>query len=476
MSSREHVWIIDDDKSIRWVLEKALQSANLDTTSFNSAAGIVDKLVDNQPDAIIADIRMPGMDGLALLERIQHEHPELPVIIMTAHSDLDSAIAAYEGGAFEYLPKPFDVDEATDLIRRAIRQHRRNQIQPRAETPETPEIIGQAPAMQEVFRAIGRLSKSKITALITGESGTGKELVARALHRHSPRSDGPFIALNTAAIPKDLLESELFGHERGAFTGAQNQRQGRFEQADGGTLFLDEIGDMPVDLQTRLLRVLSDGTFYRVGGHTEIKVDVRIITATHQNLEQRVHEGLFREDLYHRLNVIRIHIPSLRERREDISLLAHHFLSLAARELAVEAKTLDPETEAFMRQYSWPGNVRQMENICRWLTVMSPGQTIHLEDLPPEMTDTTTPSGASDDWETALRQWADHKLGSGISSLLDTAVPSFERIMIETALKHTNGRRQDAARLLGWGRNTLTRKIKELGMEHREGIADHDAA
>jgi len=464
----EQVWIIDDDKSIRWVLEKALSNVGLSHASFSSAAGILEQLDLQQPDAIITDIRMPGMDGLALMERIHSQHPELPIIIMTAHSDLDSAIAAYEGGAFEYLPKPFDVDEATDLIRRAIKQSQRQQNKPLTENADTPEIIGKAPAMQEVFRAIGRLSKSKITALITGESGTGKELVAQALHRHSPRAKGPFIALNTAAIPKDLLESELFGHERGAFTGAQGQRQGRFEQANGGTLFLDEIGDMPVDLQTRLLRVLADGSFYRVGGHTEINVDVRIITATHQNLEQRVEEGLFREDLYHRLNVIRIHIPALRERQEDIPLLARHFLQRAATELSVETKTLDKDSEQFLSKHPWPGNVRQMENICRWLTVMSPGQVIHLEDLPPELMQDSSSShsdSSSDNWEAALQRWADSRLGSGATELLNQAMPSFERIMIATALKHSSGRRQDAARLLGWGRNTLTRKIKELHMD-----------
>ena len=466
----EQVWIIDDDKSIRWVLEKALNNVNLSHSSFNSAAGLLDRLEQQQPDAIITDIRMPGMDGLALMERIHGDHPDLPIIVMTAHSDLDSAIAAYEGGAFEYLPKPFDVDEATDLIQRAIKQRRRHLTRPAIDTLDGPEIIGKAAAMQEVFRAIGRLSKSKITALITGESGTGKELVAQALHRHSPRADGPFIALNTAAIPKDLLESELFGHERGAFTGAQNQRQGRFEQANGGTLFLDEIGDMPVELQTRLLRVLADGSFYRVGGHTEVHVDVRIITATHQNLEQRVHEGLFREDLYHRLNVIRIHIPALRERREDIPLLAQHFLQRAARELGVETKRMDTDSEQFLKRYNWPGNVRQLENVCRWLTVMSPGQTIHLEDMPPELTHDKSEGDSSEirDWETALANWASSSLANGENALLDQALPRFERVMITAALKQSGGRRQDAAQLLGWGRNTLTRKIKELHMESAE--------
>jgi len=474
MSSKEKIWIIDDDKSIRWVLEKALQSVGLETASFSSAAGIMESLLNTQPDAIIADIRMPGMDGLALLERIQANHPDLPVIIMTAHSDLDSALAAYEGGAFEYLPKPFDIDEATDLIQRAIKQHRRNRKSAKEEPLETPEIIGQAPAMQEVFRAIGRLSKSKITALITGESGTGKELVALALHRHSPRANNPFIALNTAAIPKDLLESELFGHESGAFTGAKGQRRGRFEQAEGGTLFLDEIGDMPVELQTRLLRVLSDGTFYRIGGHTEIKADVRIITATHQALEQRVNEGLFREDLYHRLNVIRIHVPALRERREDIPLMAQHFLQRASQELSVENKTLDKAATSFLRQHAWPGNVRQLENVCRWLTVMSPGQNIHVEDLPPELSQETTPTKDIADWETLLKQWADKRLAQGDTGLLDTAIPRFERIMIETALRHTGDRRQDAAKLLGWGRNTLTRKINELGMNEEKELREEN--
>jgi len=466
-SETEQVWIIDDDNSIRWVLEKALNSVGLSHASFNNAAGLLDRLEQQQPDAIITDIRMPGMDGLALMERVHAGHPELPIIVMTAHSDLDSAIAAYEGGAFEYLPKPFDVDEATDLIQRAIKQHRRQLTRPALDTGDGPEIIGKAAAMQEVFRAIGRLSKSKITALITGESGTGKELVAQALHRHSPRAEGPFIALNTAAIPKDLLESELFGHERGAFTGAQNQRQGRFEQANGGTLFLDEIGDMPVDLQTRLLRVLADGSFYRVGGHTEVKVDVRIITATHQNLEHRVQEGLFREDLYHRLNVIRIHIPAIRERREDIPLLTQHFLQRAARELGVETKRMDTESEQFLKRYSWPGNVRQLENVCRWLTVMSPGQIIHLEDMPPELSQDKGESDISEasDWETALANWASRNLANGETALLDQALPRFERVMITAGLKQSGGRRQDAAHLLGWGRNTLTRKIKELDME-----------
>jgi two-component system nitrogen regulation response regulator GlnG len=464
------IWIIDDDRSIRWVLEKALKQANMEVTSFENADGVLERLDTERPNALVTDIRMPGMDGLQLLKQIGERHPELPVIIMTAHSDLDSAVSAYQGGAFEYLPKPFDVDEAIELVNRAVAHGQAaGKGQTAAQQPESPEIIGEAASMQEVFRAIGRLARSKITVLINGESGTGKELVARALHRHSPRAEQPFIALNTAAIPRDLLESELFGHERGAFTGAQNARRGRFEQADGGTLFLDEIGDMPAELQTRLLRVLADGEFYRVGGHTPTRVDVRIIAATHQDLEQRVKEGQFREDLFHRLNVIRIHMPPLRDRKEDIPLLARHFLNEAAKELNVEVKQLDDVTVAYLAQLEWPGNVRQLENTCRWLTVMSPGQVIHLDDLPPELQHKSAKPSVSDDWEGCLRRWADQHLASGDEALLDDAVPRFERVMIEVALMHTGGRRQDAAKLLGWGRNTLTRKIKELGMGEDDG-------
>ncbi|EIK96817.1 protein NtrC [Pseudomonas sp. M47T1] len=473
MSRSETVWIVDDDRSIRWVLEKALQQEGMTTQSFDSADGVMSRLARQQPDVIISDIRMPGASGLDLLARIREQFPRLPVIIMTAHSDLDSAVASYQGGAFEYLPKPFDVDEAVALVKRA-NQHAQEQ-QGLTEVPtltRTPEIIGEAPAMQEVFRAIGRLSHSNITVLINGESGTGKELVAHALHRHSPRAASPFIALNMAAIPKDLMESELFGHEKGAFTGAANLRRGRFEQADGGTLFLDEIGDMPADTQTRLLRVLADGEFYRVGGHTPVKVDVRIIAATHQNLETLVHAGKFREDLFHRLNVIRIHIPRLSDRREDIPTLAKHFLSRAAQELAVEPKLLKSETEEYLKNLPWPGNVRQLENTCRWITVMASGREVHIGDLPPELLSLPQDAAPVTNWEQALRQWADQALARGQSSLLDSAVPSFERIMIETALKHTAGRRRDAAVLLGWGRNTLTRKIKELGMKVDGGDED----
>ncbi|MBT8765734.1 nitrogen regulation protein NR(I) [Metapseudomonas boanensis] len=466
MSRSETVWIVDDDRSIRWVLEKALQQEGMTTQSFESADSVLGRLSRQQPDVIISDIRMPGVSGLDLLAQIRDLHPRLPVIIMTAHSDLDSAVASYQGGAFEYLPKPFDVDEAVSLVKRAF-QHAQEQqgLEAPASQARTPEIIGEAPAMQEVFRAIGRLSHSNITVLINGESGTGKELVAHALHRHSPRAASPFIALNMAAIPKDLMESELFGHEKGAFTGAANQRRGRFEQADGGTLFLDEIGDMPADTQTRLLRVLADGEFYRVGGHTPVKVDVRIIAATHQNLENLVQAGKFREDLFHRLNVIRIHIPRLSDRREDIPALARHFLARAAQELAVEPKLLKNETEDYLKHLPWPGNVRQLENTCRWITVMASGREVHVDDLPPELLVQPQDATPATNWEQSLRQWADQALARGQSSLLDSAVPSFERIMIETALKHTAGRRRDAAVLLGWGRNTLTRKIKELGMK-----------
>jgi two-component system nitrogen regulation response regulator GlnG len=467
MSRTETVWIVDDDRSIRWVLEKALQQEGMSTVSFENADSVMTRLTREQPDVLISDIRMPGTSGLDLLAKLREQYPRLPVIIMTAHSDLDSAVASYQGGAFEYLPKPFDVDEAVSLVKRAF-QHAQEQngLSPApTEVARTPEIIGEAPAMQEVFRAIGRLSQSNITVLINGESGTGKELVAHALHRHSPRASAPFIALNMAAIPKDLMESELFGHEKGAFTGAVNLRRGRFEQADGGTLFLDEIGDMPADTQTRLLRVLADSEFYRVGGHTPVKVNVRIIAATHQNLETLVQEGKFREDLFHRLNVIRIHIPRLSDRREDIPTLARHFLSSAAQELAVEPKLLKSETESFLQNLPWPGNVRQLENTCRWITVMASGREVHVDDLPPELLTQPQENSPVSNWEQALRQWADQSLARGQSNLLDSAVPTFERIMIETALKHTAGRRRDAALLLGWGRNTLTRKIKELGMK-----------
>jgi two-component system nitrogen regulation response regulator GlnG len=465
MSQGNRVWIIDDDRSIRWVLEKALSKADIHTTSFSNATGVMEALEREQPDAIVSDIRMPGMDGLSLLERIHGVHPDIPVIIMTAHSDLESAVSAYHGGAFEYLPKPFDVEEAVEQVRRACRHRGQARGAANDSLGTAPEIIGEAPAMQEVFRAVGRLARSNITVLINGESGTGKELVAHALHRHSPRAERPFIALNMAAIPRDLLESELFGHERGAFTGAQHRRVGRFEQADGGTLFLDEIGDMPAELQTRLLRVLADGEFYRVGGHEPVRVDVRIIAATHQNLERLVAEGRFREDLFHRLNVIRVHLPALRERREDIPLLMNHFLKLAAKELGVEAKSLLPDTVAELKKFEWRGNVRQLENTARWLTVMASGQEIHVEDLPAELRESRRVEGGGGDWRHALRAWARDSLAAGQSGLLDEALPTFETIMIEAALEHTGGRKQDAAKLLGWGRNTLTRKIKELGLE-----------
>ena len=460
------VWVIDDDRSIRWVLEKTLQKADMAVTSFESADSVLSSLEKEQPDVVVSDIRMPGMDGLELLEILRARYPSLPVIIMTAHSDLESAVSAYHGGAFEYLPKPFDVDDAVQQIRRACRQHAAVEEKPAINGRKgAKEIIGEAPAMQEVFRAIGRLARSNITVLINGESGTGKELVAQALHRHSSRAQAPFIALNMAAIPRDLMESELFGHERGAFTGAQTRREGRFEQADTGTLFLDEIGDMPAELQTRLLRVLADGEFYRVGGHEPVKVDVRIIAATHQNLESLVKSGAFREDLFHRLNVIRIHLPALRERREDIPLLMKHFLLSAAKELSVDAKVLLPETEEFLSQMEWPGNVRQLENTARWLTVMASGQEIHIDDLPTELKDSEAPSVFYDDWRQLLRAWARKRLQEGCEGLLNEAGPDFETVMIQTALEHTAGRRQDAARLLGWGRNTLTRKIKELKMD-----------
>jgi len=462
MPEGSKVWVIDDDHSIRWVLEKALQRAQMEVTGFSDASEALNVLQHDRPDVIISDIRMPGMDGLSFLERIQERHKDLPVIIMTAHSDLESAVSAFHGGAFEYLPKPFDIDEAIEQVRRACRHSQQARKAVAVEALDSPEIIGEAPAMQEVFRAIGRLARSNVTVLINGESGTGKELVAQALHRHSPRASNPFIALNMAAIPRDLMESELFGHERGAFTGAQTRRLGRFEQADGGTLFLDEIGDMPAELQTRLLRVLADGEFYRVGGHEPVKVDVRIIAATHQHLEELVEKGAFREDLFHRLNVIRIHIPALRERREDIPLLMQHFLSTSAQELGTELKTLRPETIEALQKIRWPGNVRQLENTARWLTVMSSGQDIHVEDLPPELKVDGKIESPSSGWQSMLRTWVQQKLQQGEVNILGEALPAFETVMIKVALEHTGGRRQEAAQLLGWGRNTLTRKIKEL--------------
>ncbi|MDD1621808.1 MAG: nitrogen regulation protein NR(I) [Methylococcaceae bacterium] len=470
MPQLDKVWIVDDDKSIRWVLEKALQKSGIETQSFASANELLKILPTTLPQVLITDIRMPGMDGFELLKNIQNNYPELPVIVMTAHSDLESAVSAFHGGAFEYLPKPFDVNEVVETVQRACIHSRQQQSD--AETPEaveeTPEIIGEAPAMQEVFRAIGRLARSHITVLINGESGTGKELVAKALHRHSPRAAQPFIALNMAAIPKDLMESELFGHEKGAFTGAQARRIGRFEQANNGTLFLDEIGDMPAELQTRLLRVLADNEFYPVGAHASVKVNVRIIAATHQNLETLVAQGRFREDLFHRLNVIRIHIPPLRERRQDIGLLMRYFLYQSAKELNTEIKTLKPETEAFLSNLKWPGNVRQLENICRWLTVMASGREIHIEDLPPELIQPSQDAIAAaehSNWETAFESWVKQQLSAGKIDVAKQAIHTVETLLIESALQHTHGRKHEAAILLGYGRNTLTRKLKDLDIK-----------
>jgi len=458
------IWIVDDDQSIRFVLEKALLREQLPSRIFTNARDVIAALdEDKPPQVLVSDIRMPGGSGLDLLEKVKARYPGLPVIIMTAYSDLDSAVSAFQGGAFEYLPKPFDLSKAVELIRRAVEESQREEVADEA-MAEAPEMLGQAPAMQDVFRAIGRLSQSNVTVMITGESGSGKELVARALHKHSPRANGPFVAINTAAIPKDLLESELFGHERGAFTGAQTMRRGRFEQADGGTLFLDEIGDMPFDLQTRLLRVLSDGHFYRVGGHSAVKTNVRVIAATHQNLEQRVKEGAFREDLFHRLNVIRLRLPPLAERREDVPLLARHFLAKSGRELGIEPKRLSDDAMAFLAAYDWPGNVRQLENVCHWLTVMAPGQSIELADLPPELREETARSPETD-WSAALAREVERALVRGEGGLMDSMTRTFERILISKALAHTGGRRIEAAQLLGIGRNTITRKIAELGIE-----------
>ena len=459
-----NVWLVDDDASIRWVLERALRQGGMAPTAFDHADTALAALRRDRPDVLITDIRMPGRSGLELLTEIRGSQPELPVIVMTAHSDLDSAVAAYQGGAFEYLPKPFDIDQAVDLVRRAAQQRVRVE-EVVSEQRRIPEMLGQAPAMQEVFRAIGRLSRSSMTVLITGESGTGKELVARALHRHSPRANKAFIALNTSAFTADLLESELFGHEKGSFTGADQQRRGRFEQADGGTLFLDEIGDMSPQLQTRLLRVLAEGEFYRVGGQVPVRVDVRVIAATHQDLEARVKQNMFREDLLHRLNVIRIEVPPLRSRREDIPELLNHYLSAAAIELGIEAKTLTPEAAAALSNFEWPGNVRQIVNACRRLTVTAPGREIKAEDIPAELGGVPGPAKLQDEWTRQLTSWAEKRLAMGGAPLLDDAMPEFERTLIRAALRKAEGGRQEAARLLGWGRNTLTRKLKELAMD-----------
>lgn len=466
------VWVVDDDSSIRWVLEKAITGAKLTCRTFSSGHDVLDALQHDMPDVLLSDIRMPDLNGLDLLQQIKQSSPTLPVIIMTAHSDLDAAVSAYQHGAFDYLPKPFDIDETITLVERAIvhSQEAQKPLTAHNQSDATTDIIGEAPAMQDVFRIIGRLSRSSINVLINGESGTGKELVAHALHRHSPRAAASFIALNMAAIPKDLIESELFGHEKGAFTGANQVRHGRFEQANGGTLFLDEIGDMPLDVQTRLLRVLADGQFYRVGGYAPVKVDVRVIAATHQNLEKLVQEGKFREDLFHRLNVIRVHLPPLRERPEDIPQLARHFLKKSAEDLGVESKILHPDTEVLLSQFSWPGNVRQLENTCRWLTVMAAGQEILPQDLPPELFEHHSDSAEHnstlpENWSTLLAKWAEQALRSGQEDLLSTIQPELEKALLNTALQFTHGHKQEAARLLGWGRNTLTRKLKELDME-----------
>ncbi len=505
------IWIVDDDQSIRFVLEKALAREEFAVRSFTNARDVLAALETDQPQVLVSDIRMPGGSGIELLNKIKAKHRELPVIIMTAYSDLDSAVSAFQGGAFDYLPKPFDVPKAVDLIRRAVEESLHVGAD---ETPvaQVPEMLGQAPAMQDVFRAIGRLSQSIVTVLITGESGSGKELVANALHKHSPRANGPFVAINTAAIPKDLLESELFGHERGAFTGAQTTRRGRFEQADGGTLFLDEIGDMPFDLQTRLLRVLADGQFYRVGGHNPMRSNVRVIAATHQDLELRVKAGAFREDLFHRLNVIRLRLPALRERTEDIAPLARFFLQKSARELGVEGKRFTDAAIARLVLFDYPGNVRQLENICHWLTVMAPAQQVDAKDLPSELqphpaqafapppsfaganvlapeesrvasagvpsgaasqADAPPPAaapqaaaeGAGTSWIVGLERQARELLRSGQPMVWDTLTREFEAQLIRSALELTRGRRIEAAHKLGIGRNTITRKIQELGLE-----------
>jgi two-component system nitrogen regulation response regulator GlnG len=462
-----NVWVVDDDQSVRWVLEKALRQADMNPTCFERAEHLLDAIDSGAPDVLITDVRMPGMSGITLLQHLRDRCPELPIIVITAHSDLENAVAAYKGGAFEYLPKPFDIDEAIELVNKAARVNGGDKSQPVDGTASAiPSLIGQAPAMQEVFRSIGRLAGSSMTVLITGESGTGKELVAQALHQHSPRADKPFVALNTSAIAAELLESELFGHEKGAFTGADARRVGRFEQANGGTLFLDEIGDMSPALQTRLLRVLAESEFYRVGGQASIKVDVRVIAATNQDLARAVKESRFREDLYHRLNVIRVNTPPLRQRRADIPLLFNHYLAEAAKELDAPAKAIDAEALQALQNYDWPGNVRQLVNVSRRLTVTAPGSVISSRDIPEDLGGDDAQNRATGEWTRSLAVWAQTQLGGTTKeSLLDTALPEFEKTLIRIAMAQTNGRRQDAAKLLGWGRNTLARKMKSLQLD-----------
>ena len=455
------IWVVDDDESIRWVLEKGLSENGIEVETFDSANKVIKKLETENPSLILTDIKMPGKSGIDLLDEVKELRPEIPIIIMTAHSDLESAVESYEHGAWEYLPKPFDIEEAVSMVQRATAKESSEETET---SKSKAEIIGEAPAMQEVFRAIGKLSNSNSTVLLIGQSGTGKELVAKALYQHSPRKENSFIALNMADIPKDLLEAELFGHEKGAFTGADEKRVGRFEQANGGTLFLDEIGDMPLETQTRLLRVLSNGEFYRVGGREPIKVDVRIITATNQNLEELVKNGEFREDLFHRLNVIKLSLPKLNERKEDIPELVKHFFQKSSEELKEEKKYLSEEVENYFKTLSWPGNVRQLENTCRWLTVMSPSKEVKLEDLPDELK--LENSEEENNWKAVLKSWSENYLENGNKNLLEEVGPEFERTLIRVALNKTKGKKKEAAELLGWGRNTLTRKIKELGIEN----------
>ena len=460
------VWVVDDDQSVRWVLDKALRQAGMEVRSFERAERVLEAMQAGTPDVLITDVRMPGMTGIALLERLHEQAPGLPIIVITAHTGLENAVAAYKGGAFEYLPKPFDIDEAIDLVNKAARQNGSAAANEGIAPQPISSMIGQAPAMQEVFRSIGRLAGSSMTVLVTGESGTGKELVARALHQHSPRANQPFVALNTSAIASELLESELFGHEKGSFTGADARRIGRFEQANGGTLFLDEIGDMSAALQTRLLRVLAESEFYRVGGQSSIKVDVRVIAATNQDLARAVKESRFREDLYHRLNVIRINTPPLRQRRADIPVLLKHYLAEAARELKAPIKSIDTEALDALRTYGWPGNVRQLVNVSRRLTVTAPGRVITPQDIPAEIGGGESSQRAAEEWTRSLAAWAEQQLSATDSDpLLDTALPQFEKALIQIALAQTEGHRQDAAKLLGWGRNTLTRKMKSLHLD-----------
>ena len=455
------IWVADDDSAIRVVLEESFSSSGFDVKTFSSGDDVVTELKLEAPDLILTDVQMPGMLGYDLLKHINDNYENIPVIIMTAFTDMQAAVDSYGGGAFEYKTKPFDLENVTQIINRALEK---KPITKGLKAKPKTDIIGESLSMQGVFRAIGKLSSTTATVLVQGESGTGKELIAKSLHKNSPRYDMPFIALNMADIPKELVESELFGHEKGAFTGAVERRIGRFEQANGGTLFLDEIGDMPLDSQTRLLRVLSNKEFYRVGGDKPIKVDVRIIAATHQNLHNLVSQKSFREDLFYRLNVIKIEVPALRSRKEDIDALAKHFLKQHSDSLGEELRVVSKEAMEVLSTYDWPGNVRQLENICYWLTLMTPTQNVKVQDMPSEIKDHEVIDLPSSNWEEGLTGWINNNAANLKTGLSDVVNSKVEKMLIRSALEKSDGKKNEAAILLGWGRNTLAKKMKELGI------------